>query len=159
MKVFPETHGPPYLGPGVLRCHLCDTLGPPIFCEICDIYLCQACVWEHLSDESTEHKEVPYRKWGLNSKCSKHSTHLYDLYCEQCDTPFCLECVSSGIHLGHKQDRILKNTKYQERISTKRFTRLGKLFIKIRCTLYKIKQSIEDLKKVRQRDKTLQPPR
>lgn len=129
MKVFPETHGPPYLGPGVLRCHLCDTLGPPIFCEICDIYLCQACVWEHLSDESTEHKEVPYRKWGLNSKCSKHSTHLYDLYCKQCDTPFCLECVSSGIHLGHKQDRILKNTKYQERISTKRFTRLGKLFI------------------------------
>nr|XP_034333684.1 uncharacterized protein LOC105323131 isoform X1 [Crassostrea gigas] len=92
----------------VLRCHLCETPGPPMYCDICHIHLCVACVGKHLLDESKEHKVVPFKKRGKNPKCSKHSTQLCDLHCEQCNIPICLECVSSGEHLGHKQVAILK---------------------------------------------------
>ncbi|XP_052690716.1 uncharacterized protein LOC128168577, partial [Crassostrea angulata] len=91
----------------VLRCHLCETPGPPMYCDICHIHLCVVCVGKHLLDESKEHKVVPFKKRGLNPKCSKHSTQLCDLHCEQCNIPICVECVSSGEHLGHKQVGIL----------------------------------------------------
>lgn len=48
---------------------------------------------------------------------------------------------------------------YEDKIESKHMVALNMQEHEIRCTLYKIKQSIEDLKKVRQRDKTLQPPR
>nr|XP_034333730.1 tripartite motif-containing protein 55-like [Crassostrea gigas]XP_034333731.1 tripartite motif-containing protein 55-like [Crassostrea gigas] len=92
----------------VLRCHLCETPGPPMYCDICHIHLCVACVGKHLLDESKEHKVVLFKKRRLNPKCSKHSTQLCDLHCEQCNIPICVECVSSGEHLGHKQVGILK---------------------------------------------------
>uniref|UniRef100_K1PU59 Tripartite motif-containing protein 2 n=1 Tax=Magallana gigas TaxID=29159 RepID=K1PU59_MAGGI len=79
-----------------------------MYCDICHIHLCVACVGKHLLDESKEHKVVPFKKRGLNPKCSKHSTQLCDLHCEHCDIPICVECVSSNEHLGHKQVGILK---------------------------------------------------
>ncbi|XP_065927987.1 uncharacterized protein [Magallana gigas] len=92
----------------VLRCRLCETPGPPMYCEICHTHLCKACVGEHLSDESKDHKVVPFKKWAPNPKCLKHSTQLCDLHCKQCDIPICVECVSSDEHLGHKMVGILK---------------------------------------------------
>lgn len=103
----------------VLRCRLCETPGPPLYCEICGIYFCKSCVGEHLLDQSKEHRVVPLQKRELTTKCSKHSTQLCDNYCEQCDIPFCLECVSNNEHLGHKQVQILSTLETKKKASFK----------------------------------------
>ncbi|XP_019924001.3 tripartite motif-containing protein 3 [Magallana gigas] len=100
----------------VLRCHLCETPGPPMYCDICHIHLCVACVGKHLLDESKEHKVVTFKKRGFAPECSKHSKKLCELYCEQCNTPTCVQCVSSGEHIGHKQVEILKSLETKKEV-------------------------------------------
>eukprot|EP00105_Crassostrea_gigas_P039101 XP_019923249.1 PREDICTED: uncharacterized protein LOC109618892 [Crassostrea gigas] len=95
----------------VLRCHLCETPGPPMYCDICHIHLCVACIGKHLLDKSKKHKVVTYKKLGFAPECSKHSKKSCALYCEQCDIPICVQCISSGKHLGHKQVEISKTLK------------------------------------------------
>ncbi|XP_052708178.1 E3 ubiquitin-protein ligase TRIM71-like [Crassostrea angulata] len=100
----------------VLRCDLCETPGPPMYCDICHIHLCVACVGKHLLDESKEHKVVTFKKRGFAPECSKHSKKLCELYCEHCDIPICLQCVSSGEHLGHKQVEIFKSLETKKEV-------------------------------------------
>ncbi|XP_052680368.1 tripartite motif-containing protein 3-like [Crassostrea angulata] len=91
----------------VLRCQLCDIPVPPLYCGICHIHLCKACVGDHLLDESSEHKVVPFDKRGLTTKCQKHSAKVCELYCEECDMSICATCASSE-HKGHELTEILK---------------------------------------------------
>lgn len=43
------TMNPEYSLQDVVRCHLCETPGPSLYCEICDISLCEDCKEKHLS--------------------------------------------------------------------------------------------------------------
>ena len=88
----------------VLRCHMCESLVPPLCCEVCDVYMCKGCVADHILDESIKHSVVPIKQ-TLSSlqypKCLQHSSRKCELYCDQCTIPICVQCASSQEHSGH----------------------------------------------------------
>nr|XP_022304512.1 uncharacterized protein LOC111111687 [Crassostrea virginica] len=102
---------PQYSAQDIVRCDLCETPVPPMCCDICHINLCIACVGVHLSDDSKDHKVVPFHKRGSTinyPKCQKHSPKTCELHCKHCNIPICASCVSSGDHDQHKKIDILK---------------------------------------------------
>ncbi|XP_065939458.1 tripartite motif-containing protein 2-like [Magallana gigas] len=110
----------------VLRCRLCETAGPPIYCAICNKYLCKACEKDHLSYLSKEHKVLPIEKRGSTPSCPKHSTKLCAFYCEQCDIPICTTCASSEEHSGHTFIDIIKYNDSKKEIIQKDLHELEK---------------------------------
>lgn len=95
-------------GQDVLRCHLCETPVPSMYCDICHIQLCKACVGEHISDDSQKHSVVLYKKRGSTPKCSKHASKICELQCADCDNSISAICVSSGEHEQHTKVDILE---------------------------------------------------
>ena len=95
-----------YSAQDVLRCDLCDTPVPLMYCDFCYIYLCKPCAGEQLSDTSKEHKVVPFEKRETTTKCSMHSTKICELHCEQCNVSI---CVSSKEHQTHEVIDISKS--------------------------------------------------
>ncbi|XP_052707983.1 uncharacterized protein LOC128183128 [Crassostrea angulata] len=83
----------------VVRCDVCDTPVPPLHCDFCQIYLCKACVGDHLLNESRKHQVVPFKHRTLNhTTCSNHATERCKLQCLQCDSSFCTICVFCHEH-------------------------------------------------------------
>ena len=97
-------------GQDLIRCDLCDSPMPPLHCGLCHTNLCKACVGEHISDFSKEHKVVQFSERGANPvypKCSPHSGKACELHCTKCDTPVCSLCVAES-HQEHTFSSILK---------------------------------------------------
>ncbi|XP_061177569.1 uncharacterized protein LOC133186333 [Saccostrea echinata] len=94
---------PRFSAQDVLRCDLCEIPVPPMYCDFCYVRLCKACVGEHLSDLSKEHKVESFKQRRSTqnfSKCSTHKSKPCELHCAKCDIPVCSLCIS-GKHKGH----------------------------------------------------------
>uniref|UniRef100_A0A8W8LM45 B box-type domain-containing protein n=2 Tax=Magallana gigas TaxID=29159 RepID=A0A8W8LM45_MAGGI len=117
---------PEYSLQDVLRCHLCETPAPPMYCAICDKYLCKACEKDHLSDLSKKHKVLPFKKRKYTPKCQKHSSKICEHYCEQCHLPICATCASSEEHIDHQFIEIIKVMDNKKEIIQKNLQELEK---------------------------------
>nr|XP_034334872.1 tripartite motif-containing protein 45-like [Crassostrea gigas] len=94
----------------VVRCDVCDTPVPPLHCDFCQTNLCKACVGDHVLDLTKKHHLVPFQDRGSTPNypnCQKHSLKQCELYCEQCDIPICVLCVSSKSHKNHEKMDIM----------------------------------------------------
>nr|XP_022302333.1 E3 ubiquitin-protein ligase TRIM71-like [Crassostrea virginica] len=138
--------------PDVLHCDLCETPVPPMYCDLCLVKLCKACVGEHLSDETKSHKVVSYEKRGSTPQCPKHSPRVCELYCELCNIPICSLCVSSGEHEQHSKVDILETFETKKTQIKKDQEKIQKsIFPKFKEIASNIQVQKDDVKKHSQR--------
>lgn len=152
---------PEYSLQDLLRCHICETPVTPLYCDVCNKYLCKNCKRIHLSDDSTEHKVVSFELRGSSNKCHKHSAKVCEHYCKQCDIPVCEECTNTKEHRNHifvdivnklKSHRFviqgdlqeLENSIYPNNLNTK--SRIQK--INAAQTISEIEKTMTDLKRI-----------
>ena len=110
----------------VVRCALCRDAVAPMYCNVCHTHLCGNCVEKHFSDKSKVHNVVPLEQFLSTLKCLAHPTKQCVLHCEQCDTPICTSCISSGKHIGHKQVDIIEVLESKKEILRKDLQELEK---------------------------------
>ncbi|XP_055999424.1 tripartite motif-containing protein 2-like [Ostrea edulis] len=92
----------------VVRCDLCETAIVQMYCDLCHVNLCFACIGKHIADDYDKHKVVPFqnRKSTLiYPKCSTHQNKVCEFHCKECDKSVCSFCndnlLSSDKHKGH----------------------------------------------------------
>ncbi|XP_062593087.1 uncharacterized protein LOC134254575 [Saccostrea cucullata] len=103
----------------VMRCDLCETAIVQMHCDTCLVNLCKACVGDHISDESKDHKVVKFQSRKstlLHPPCTLHDNKRCEMFCEQCNIPICSACIVSKNHSGHNILEIIEiyNTKKME---------------------------------------------
>lgn len=82
-------------------------------CKECDIVLCVRCKKDHIGYDkvaSPDHSMVPLMSMKeLKSRehvkyCKDHTNEVFQMYCQTCDCPICLDCITSG----HNQHQYVK---------------------------------------------------
>lgn len=94
----------------LVRCNLCESSVPALYCDNCRIHLCKTCTADHILDESKDHRVVAVKRPNDYSDfplCLKHFVKQCELYCEQCEIPICRDCDPSGYHQGHKATNVI----------------------------------------------------
>lgn len=112
----------------VLRCRLCESPSPPMYCDICHIYLCKACVEEHLSDLSGVHNVIPFQNRLSSNLCRIHSSKECELFCERCVIPMCVQCASKE-HNGHGYVGMVKALDSQKAVLNRDLQELEKFIL------------------------------
>ncbi|XP_062621764.1 tripartite motif-containing protein 59-like [Saccostrea cucullata] len=107
----------------VMRCDMCETAVVQMHCDTCLANLCSACVGNHIiSDESKDHKVVKFqarKSTPLYPTCTTHNKEPCEMYCKQCNIPFCLSCIASKQHLGHELSKVLQVVREKKDMITK----------------------------------------
>nr|XP_034317207.1 uncharacterized protein LOC117686446 [Crassostrea gigas] len=113
----------------IIRCQLCDTPAPKLYCDLCHIYLCAVYAGKHLLDESKEHKIMSIKNRSSNPTCPKcltHTSKLCNLHCEKCEIPICDLCVSSKTHCTYDVVELFKFFKSKKEVIQKDLQELEK---------------------------------
>lgn len=88
---------------------LCDNPGcekpANLYCVQCQEKTCSDCAGSHLLKKSKKgHNMVEYKNKTQHRDilyCKTHEHAVCELYCEQCEIPVCLKCLSAKSHKGH----------------------------------------------------------
>nr|XP_022307066.1 uncharacterized protein LOC111113257 [Crassostrea virginica]XP_022307067.1 uncharacterized protein LOC111113257 [Crassostrea virginica]XP_022307069.1 uncharacterized protein LOC111113257 [Crassostrea virginica] len=84
-------------GQDVIRCQLCDN---PVehHCNLCHVDLCTICISSHVADKTKRHEVVDFinKKEGpILPECKSHDKTLCEMYCNDCNKPTCVQCVTT----------------------------------------------------------------
>ncbi|XP_062588259.1 uncharacterized protein LOC134249920 [Saccostrea cucullata] len=140
----------------VVRCDLCRKHIVQMFCSPCLTNLCKKCVGEHLSDNSKKHDIVAFdlRKSKFNfPRCNTHDEEQCEMYCEECKTPVCPQCVTSMKHKRHcfRHIQEMHNSKKEflekevSRIRNSIYPKYKDASIDLRTNLYGLNKEYEKL--------------
>lgn len=116
----------------ILRCDFCneDNVVGEMYCKTCSMRLCGLCVTRHIeiSSVSCFHDIARFNSTTdfMRPVCGSHPNHKCEMFCRECNVPFCSQCLSEGFHKHHDitgicgryavlKDKILKDTHYLEK--------------------------------------------
>ena len=97
---------------GDTSCNICSK---PIehHCNVCQVSLCWSCMTTHMTEKTKRHQIVQfnYRDKGPElPECSSHERKHCEMYCNDCDKPICVFCVTTE-HKKHDFTHIEDNLK------------------------------------------------
>ncbi|XP_062567717.1 uncharacterized protein LOC134229953 [Saccostrea cucullata] len=102
-------------GQDIIRCELCFN-SVEHHCNLCHVDLCSTCIPNHMADKSRRHEivEFLYRKKGpVLPPCLSHKKNHCEMYCQDCKTPTCTQCVTST----HKKHDITEISEVLENLT------------------------------------------
>lgn len=97
-----------------LRCQLCEKSPreATAMCEQCDVFYCDPCRLRCHPPRGplAKHRLVPPAQGRISrracprktSTCTEHDLENLSMYCVQCKTPVCYQCLEEGKHSAHE---------------------------------------------------------
>uniref|UniRef100_A0A8C6ZYG8 Tripartite motif containing 9 n=1 Tax=Nothoprocta perdicaria TaxID=30464 RepID=A0A8C6ZYG8_NOTPE len=97
-----------------LRCQLCEKAPKEaaVMCEQCDVFYCEPCRLRCHPPRGplAKHRLVPPAQGRVSrrlsprkiSTCTEHELENHSMYCVQCKSPVCYQCLEEGKHASHE---------------------------------------------------------